>query len=191
MFLLTLTACFVSECGLFADCAVPPELDCAEVAIATGAGDPDPCDVSACTACVETCGADCAVQESFPPTYTCGDAGSWDVTSQCPAWQPPGPIAAANVEELGCGEPTEAIAAAAPAAGTIAVVHDAFTEGCCPLDVAVHVSAADRVIDVDYTLVDDFCDCVCPLGVAYDLVGVDAGEWTLNAGGVSAEVTVP
>jgi hypothetical protein len=192
MFLLTLTACiFGSECGLFADCAVPVPLDCAAVAITTGAGDPDPCDVSACNACVESCGADCAVQESFPPTYTCGDGGSWDVTTQCPAWEPPGSIAATNIEDLGCGDPTEVITAEAAEAGTIAVVHGAYAEGCCPVDVAVHVSAGDHVIDVAYTPVDDFCECICPLAVGYDLVGVNAGEWTLNAGGVSAAVTVP
>jgi len=46
----------------------------------------DDCIEQACEACVESCGADCSVQESYPPQYSCPD-GSWTVYDFCPDWE--------------------------------------------------------------------------------------------------------
>lgn len=60
--------------------------DCDAIALRDGLGDPDPCDVQACAACVEACGASCAVLESYPPQYSCDGESSWDVYDTCPDW---------------------------------------------------------------------------------------------------------
>jgi hypothetical protein len=70
--------------------AGPPPFDCEQVALKDGLGDPDPCDVAACEACVDACGADCAVQESYPPQYSCDEGGAvWEVYDTCPDWTLP------------------------------------------------------------------------------------------------------
>jgi len=61
-------------------------LDCEAIAITTADGEPDSCDVSACQACVDTCGSSCAVLESYPPQYSCGADGSWTVYDFCADW---------------------------------------------------------------------------------------------------------
>ena len=75
---LTLSACEPDKAGTF---------NCDEVAMRDDAGDPDPCDVDACQACVDECGAECAILESFPVQYACPDA-SFTVTDFCPDWTP-------------------------------------------------------------------------------------------------------
>ena len=66
--------------------AGPPPFDCEKVALEDGLGDPDPCDVDACQACVDACGADCAVLESYPPQYSCDGTNAWTVRDFCPDW---------------------------------------------------------------------------------------------------------
>ena len=77
--------------------------------------------------------------------------------------------------------------------GVIGVQHTDFAVGCCPMDVLVDVTPTYRVLVVDYTVVDDFCDCACWLDVRYDIVDVPKGEWTIVAGpsGRTAHVIVP
>lgn len=189
-------------CALTAGCDLGASsgIDCAAVALRDAAGDPDGCDVAACATCVDTCGRDCAILESYPPQYSCGgDAGLWDVYAFCPDWTLPttpttAAIAATNVADLGCGTSTEERLAAAPTGpGAVAVVHDDYAVGCCPDGVTVAVVAKDQVLTVSYTVGPDPCDCVCGLDLTYDLVGVPAGDWTLVAGpsGASTLVTVP
>ena len=81
-----LFALFVlTGCGGKADSG-SADLDCEAVAITTADGEPDSCDVSACQTCVDTCGADCTILESYPPQYSCGDEGSWTVYDYCADW---------------------------------------------------------------------------------------------------------
>jgi hypothetical protein len=173
------------------------ELDCGELAIRTTSGDADPCDVDACQSCVDTCGGDCMVLESFPPQYSCGDEGSWSVYDECPDWTLPtatGPHAE-DVTDLGCGsDPGESLVAAADGPGRIAVTHTDAALGCCPASIEVDVVAQpDATLSVSYTLVDDPCECACGIDVSYDIVEVSPGQWTVVAveSGASAPVTVP
>lgn len=190
MTLLLLTACFFIR-----DDTDEPSFECTEVAIRDASGSPDPCDVSACTTCVERCGDDCMIQESYPPHYACEGEGSWSVYDFCPDWgAPSGDPRAENVEDLGCGDGSpEALVATSDGPGRIAVVHRGYMTGCCPTAVQVDVTAEARRLLVDYHLVDDFCDCVCALDVSYDLVDVETGPWTVVSvtSGAAAEVTVP
>ncbi len=172
-----------------------PAFDCEEVAITDADGNPDPCDVDACQACVDECGVDCAILESYPPQYACPD-DAWTVYEMCPDWEPPTTTSAPqseNVVDLGCGgEDVETLTADSTAPGTIAVTHIDYLLGCCPEEVDVGVSVAGQVLTVDYTLVNDLCDCACMLDVSYDIVNGPAGDWTIEAGenGFSATVTV-
>ena len=75
---------------VFASCNAQTSFDCDAVAIDTEAGEPDPCDVSACEACVDACGGRCVILESYPPQYSCGAGGSWSVYDFCPEWVLPG-----------------------------------------------------------------------------------------------------
>lgn len=71
--------------GLVA-CSGSEPVDCSTVAIATTGGAVDDCDRQACQACVDTCGGDCVILESYPPQYSCGDDGSWSVYDFCEDW---------------------------------------------------------------------------------------------------------
>lgn len=175
------------------DCGVPP-IDCVDAAMRDVNGDPDGCDLSACVSCVDECGVDCLVLESYPPQYACEDV-SFDVYDFCPTWEPPtGAPRAASIEDLGCGAGDgEALLAEAPIAGHIDVTHYDFADGCCPDAIEVDVTATDSTLLVAYTPTGDDCDCVCGLDVSYAIVDVPAGTWTLQAGlsAITATVTVP
>ena len=170
-----------------------PAFDCTDVAIHEPDGGIDACDLAACETCVETCDGDCAIQETYPPRYTCGDAGTWDVYAVCPDWDPDG-VYVTDVEDLGCGTATgESLVATAADPGTIDVTHLDYLLGCCPQSVEVDVTASEGTLTVDYTLVDDFCECACMLDVTYTIARVPAGEWTLVAApsGATTTVSVP
>jgi hypothetical protein len=183
----------LAGCVLVHDCPhCDDDLDCADIAIRDAAGNPDSCDVAACDACADQCGDDCAVLESFPPQYACPGA-SWDVYDFCPDWSFPSAIHAEDVQDLGCGDPSdqETLTAVSAVAGRIDVTHLDYASGCCPEAVQVEVEVLGRTLDVSYTLVNDFCDCICELDTSYTLVGVDGGPWTVRAGAVEATVEVP
>lgn len=72
-----------------AGCSGAEPFDCGEVAISTTGGAADDCDLQACQACVDACGGDCVVLESFPPQYSCGADGSWSVYDFCEDWTLP------------------------------------------------------------------------------------------------------
>lgn len=165
---------------------------CPEVAITDATGAPDPCDVAACERCVEGCGGDCLVLESYPPSYACDGGASWSVYDTCPNWQPPGSPHAADEESLGCGDGTEVpgLSATSPAPGEVEVTHiDALT-GCCPQDLSVAVTASGTTLTVAYDLVEDLCECACALDLSYRLLEVPAGTWTLTAGPYADTTTV-
>jgi hypothetical protein len=186
IFPLVLLGCTFS----FDDDCPTDGLDCARVAIRDAAGNPDGCDVSACLECVDACGEDCLVRESYPPQYACAGE-SWTVYDSCPAWDGLDPRAT-EVEDLGCGDGAEEIVASSHVAGRIDVVHYAYADGCCPESVRVDVSAIGTMLVVDYALVNDFCECICALDASYAIVDVPTGTWTLlsAASGVSAVVEV-
>lgn len=169
-------------------------LTCHDVAIVDANGDADVCDVAACSHCVETCGADCVVRESYPPSYACPDA-AWDVFDECPSWQPPTTAPhATDVAELGCGEPAEpTLTATSTVAGRIDVDHVDYALGCCPQALHVDVAVSGATLLVDYSLIDDFCDCACMLDTTYAIVDVPSGTWEVRSrvDGVSDTVTVP
>jgi hypothetical protein len=100
-----------------------------------------------------------------------------------------------DVADLGSGATTggEALTATANDPGRIEVLHNDYATGSCPLDVVVHVAEGTHTLDLQYSLIDDFCECMCQLDVSYALERAPARMWTRNAGdyGASVSVTVP
>lgn len=92
-------ALWVVSMGLLSACP-SRGFDCPSVAIRDADGVADPCDVQACQLCVDACGGDCAVLEIFPPVYTCGPDGSWDVYETCEDWEFPGSTSAPSCDEV-------------------------------------------------------------------------------------------
>lgn len=186
MLLLTLLACPAPGPDSGAS------FDCAEVALRDGDG-PDACDLPACQHCVDACGADCMILESYPPQYSCGDT-SWTVYDDCPDWTPPSSAepSAVEVSDEGCGIEGATLDLSSTSAGRIDVTHTDYLLGCCPEDVQVDVSTTGSTLSVEYTLISDLCDCACLLDVSYAIVDVPAGRWTVEApqSGATAEVDV-
>ena len=170
--------------------------DCEQVAIQRPDGTPDVCDLAACESCVDTCGGDCMVLESYPPQYSCGAEGSWSAYEECPDWTPPNQPEprAKRIVDHGCGtDPGESLTAAADGPSKVAVTHVDAVVGCCPTEIQVDVVAhPDATLAVSYTLVGDDCDCACALDVSYDIAPVTSGSWTVVApSGATAPVSVP
>lgn len=79
-----------------------------------------------------------------------------------------------------CGEGTPGLAARSDSPGTVAVVHQAASEGCCPtFEVEAAAWMDDGELRVSYTLSDDVCDCICLLDLRYVLGAVPPGPWTI------------
>jgi len=78
----------LSACGRRV--ADPSKVDgvynCDVVALKGEDGAIDDCDRKACLACVDFCGLDCALQETYPPQYTCPGIGAYTVLDFCPDW---------------------------------------------------------------------------------------------------------
>jgi hypothetical protein len=171
--------------------------ECESIAITDPSGAPDACDVSACQACVDECGRDCVVLESYPPRYACEGGGSeaWDVYDFCPDWEPPLPEPhAVAVEDLGCEAGSgESLTATAPTADRITVTHIDYATGCCPESVNVTVQKSGTTLLVAYDLVNDNCECACLLDVRYAIADVPTGTWTIShpATGTTTTVIVP
>lgn len=186
MLTLLLASCFI-------DCPRWEPLTCSDVAIRDGqSSQPDPCDLEACLACVDTCGEGCQILESYPPRYTCGGQ-SWDLYDVCPDWTPERPVAV-DIADPECGiDGGELLEATAPSAGRIEVAHRDAMTGCCPEALEIALDTADGVLAVDYTLVNDDCECACELDLEYAIDDVPAGSWTVVAtdSGASVRVTVP
>jgi hypothetical protein len=84
--------------------------------------------------------------------------------------------------------PVDSLSATSVGKGVVAVVH-AFEDNCCA-HFAVSAAATDFVVDVTYTDEGELCDCFCPWELHYQLTGLTAGTWTIQARGLSAEVVV-
>ncbi len=61
-------------------------INCDELALRGEDGAADSCDLQACLACVDFCGLDCTIAESYPPQYGCPSIGSYTVYDFCPDW---------------------------------------------------------------------------------------------------------
>lgn len=191
-FILALVACIVIRDGGCPNCGTP--IDCSDVAIHDGSGQVDACDVEACETCVDACGIDCAVLESYPPQYSCGGGASWTVYDTCPDWEPPTTPYVTDIDDLGCEAGSgESVVATSTESGRIDVTHTDYMVGCCPETVDIDLLASGGTLSVDYALVADACDCACMLDVSYSIVDVPSGTWTLVTApsGASTTVTVP
>lgn len=75
-------------------------------------------------------------------------------------------------------------------AGELDVTHINAQQGCCPeFSADAELSLRNDALDVGYSLVNDNCDCVCNLNLAYTITGIppDVG-FTLYAGGAILSV---
>jgi hypothetical protein len=75
-------------------------------------------------------------------------------------------------------------------AGELDVTHTNARQGCCPeFSADAQLSLRNDSLDVNYTLANDSCDCVCNLNLAYTISGIppDVG-FTLYAGGATLSV---
>ncbi len=87
---LTLLGAGGARCGGGASKDPGDGLDCDRAALHTEDGEVDTCDRQACQACVDECGSNCAVLESYPPQYACAEQHTYTVYDFCPGWQNPG-----------------------------------------------------------------------------------------------------
>ena len=127
--------------------------------------------------------------DSAGPVDSGGSEGDGDGDDTAP----PAALGVEGVTDLGCGSGGEdRLEATATAPGQVAVTHLGYADGCCPREVVPAVAVDGDTLRLSYTLVEDLCDCICSLDVAYTIVGVPAGDWTLMAvdGGLSTAVRV-
>jgi hypothetical protein len=74
--------------------------------------------------------------------------------------------------------------------GGLDVTHVNAMEGCCPeFSADAELNLRNSTLEVGYTLVNDNCDCVCSLNLAYTITGIppDVG-FTMWAGGATLSV---
>ena len=80
-----------------------------------------------------------------------------------------------------------------PELNTISVLDLDHSQGCCPerTDVTATVMSDGASIELEYSIMDDFCDCICGLDVSYLITDVPPGTWTLLLpGGSEIDVDV-
>lgn len=75
-------ALLLAACGSDADKGDASALECASEVPAGSDGEPDPCELQACQACVDACGSECAIFETGEVTYECPD-DSWTASDIC------------------------------------------------------------------------------------------------------------
>lgn len=73
---------------------------------------------------------------------------------------------------------------------TVHVSHHAML-ACCIEGVDVAAAVSGSTVTLTYTELGEPCDCACPYGVTYDILGLGSGTWTLEATDVSYPVTIP
>ena len=89
------------------------------------------------------------------------------------------------------GSVTESLSAEPGAsANTVAVEHNALGATCC-VTLAAAATAADGTINVTYTEGGTPCDCMCRYDVTYTLGNVPSGDWIVDGGSVTDDVSVP
>jgi hypothetical protein len=74
--------------------------------------------------------------------------------------------------------------------GGLDVTHVNAKDGCCPeFNADAELNLRNSILEVGYTLVNDNCDCVCSLNLAYTITGIppDVG-FTMWAGGSTLSV---
>jgi hypothetical protein len=68
-----------------------------------------------------------------------------------------------------------------PAPGQLSAYHFDVSGGCCPeLGVAGYAHLQEGFIEVEFELLNDFCDCICMLDVEYTFEGIPAGSWEVR-----------
>lgn len=113
----------------------------------------------------------------------------------CPTTPNADHITVSNFVQADCdgdtGGLTESLTADPGAeANTVDVEHDALSGTCC-VDLAAAATAADGTITVTYEESGTPCDCMCRYDVTYTLGRVPSGDWTIDGGDVSDDVSVP
>ncbi len=114
----------------------------------------------------------------------------------CPSGPPSGDhIRVRNFVQADCagdsGSVTESLVASPGSeAYTIDVEHDALGATCC-VSLAAKAEASEGTINVTYTESGTPCDCMCRYDVTYSLENVPSGDWTVDGGNVSDDVSVP
>lgn len=69
---------------------------------------------------------------------------------------------------------------------SLAVLHSAFSDGCCPdFSISATLVPEDGTIEVDYGITADFCDCICMLDASFVLEDLPGGTWELVLPGAS------
>ena len=96
-----------------------------------------------------------------------------------------------SVSSTNCGEePSEDIFTATVEAGVVQVVHENYEESSClSFDVEGELDGSE--LNMNYIQSGEECDCIDMYRFEYQIEGLEAGSYTLNApGGVSADVVI-
>lgn len=96
-----------------------------------------------------------------------------------------------SVSSTDCGgEPTADVFTATVEDGVVQVLHENYEESSC-LSFGVEGELDDSNLNLVYTKIGDECDCIDMYQLEYQIEGLEAGSYTLNApGGMSAAVVI-
>jgi len=96
-----------------------------------------------------------------------------------------------SVSSTNCGdEPSADIFTATVEAGVVQVLHENYEESSC-LSLGVEGELDGSNLNMAYTKSGDECDCIDMYRLEYDIEGLEAGSYTVNApGGMSASVVI-
>ena len=96
-----------------------------------------------------------------------------------------------SVSSTNCGdEPSADIFTATVEAGVVQVLHENYEESSC-LSFGVEGELDGSNLNMVYTKIGDECDCIDMYRLGYDIEGLEAGSYTVNApGGMSASVVI-
>lgn len=83
----------------------------------------------------------------------------------------------------------ESLTVTAAGAGAIAVSHHNFLDECC-VEHRIKTEVDGTTLTITYPTRGGPCDCRCSYDFDFTVTGLDAGTWTVNAGGSSASVVV-
>ena len=74
----------------------------------------------------------------------------------------------------------------------VRVKHDAHLANCCA-DFSLTATASESGdVTIVYDEGDDECDCVCPVNLRYNIVGLPTGVWNVQIpDGLGSSVTIP
>jgi hypothetical protein len=89
-----------------------------------------------------------------------------------------------NAETFGCDSSVpQEIVFSNSGTGSLFVYHKSIYDGCCPeFTASATADLTTSTIEVEYTLDNDFCDCVCEgISVRYTLSDIPPGTYQLNA----------